>query len=313
MPRAIGTRTGVNEMVTSSPPAASRFWMISGVCRCTPPTWYAVAEPATSLASRSVRRLLPAPEVPTASTATRSSGSMTPGRDARSQREGDRRDVAPGNRNPSGTRQIAALFRAHGIQDQFGKPVRPRRVVLAAVELRPGLGIGQAVVGAAVDDEHVIGQLGGELARTCRAAGRGRRRRRRTAPPAVVSCSTRCASETRCGCTAESGWPAFWFAVTTVTSNSGCEESSRSSSPPAYPLAPATATDRDMDQPSVRRVGVRLFDEHGGGDVAKVLWISAAASPRVGARDGDDGERCPGCRSASGPRFVPYWLSVARG
>ena len=58
MPRAIGTSTGVNEMVGSVAPATRRFCRISGVCRWTPPTWYADAEPEISLASRSVRRRL---------------------------------------------------------------------------------------------------------------------------------------------------------------------------------------------------------------------------------------------------------------
>ena len=73
------------------------------------------------------------------------------------------------------------------------------------------------------------------------------------APPrtaGVVSCRVRWPSESRCGWTAASGCPAFWWAVTVVTSSSGCVLSSRRSSPPAYPLAPATATERGMVVPS---------------------------------------------------------------
>ena len=38
MPRGIGARTGVNETVTGPAPSPERFWTISGVCRCAPPT-----------------------------------------------------------------------------------------------------------------------------------------------------------------------------------------------------------------------------------------------------------------------------------
>src|SRR5690606_3910577 len=38
MPRDIGTRVGVKEMLTSGAPAARRFCAISGMCRCVPPT-----------------------------------------------------------------------------------------------------------------------------------------------------------------------------------------------------------------------------------------------------------------------------------
>ena len=78
MPRDMGTSTGVNESVASGPPATPRFCTISGMCRWMPPTWYADADPMISLASRFGLRLLPAPEGPTASTDTRSAGSMSP-------------------------------------------------------------------------------------------------------------------------------------------------------------------------------------------------------------------------------------------
>ena len=41
---------------------------------------------------------------------------------------------------------------------------------------------------------------------------------------------------------APSGWPAFDDAVSAPTSSSGCWRRRRTTSPPAYPLAPATAT-----------------------------------------------------------------------
>ena len=38
MPRLIGTSVGVKLTLTGAPAACDRFWIISGVCRCTPPT-----------------------------------------------------------------------------------------------------------------------------------------------------------------------------------------------------------------------------------------------------------------------------------
>ena len=78
MPRGIGTSSGVKLTVTV--PAGrrpDRFWMISGVCRWTPPTPYALALPMTSLPSRCGLAALPAPLVPDAAT-TMTSGSTRP-------------------------------------------------------------------------------------------------------------------------------------------------------------------------------------------------------------------------------------------
>ena len=52
--------------------------MISGVCRCVPPTPYALAEPITSEPSRFGFGALPAPEVPEAATTTMPVGSTMP-------------------------------------------------------------------------------------------------------------------------------------------------------------------------------------------------------------------------------------------
>lgn len=54
------------------PAAADRFWIISGVCRWTPPTPYGDMEPMTSEPSRCGLAALPAPEVPEAATTTAS-------------------------------------------------------------------------------------------------------------------------------------------------------------------------------------------------------------------------------------------------
>ena len=78
MPRGIGTSSGVKETVGVTPVASARACSISGVCRCTPPTWYADTEPITSLASSAWVGVRPAPEVPEADTATMSPGSASP-------------------------------------------------------------------------------------------------------------------------------------------------------------------------------------------------------------------------------------------
>ena len=73
----MGARVGVKETLTRRPAAAERFWTISGVWRCTPPTPYGLIEPMTSLPSRCGLSALPAPEVPVAATTT-ASGSARP-------------------------------------------------------------------------------------------------------------------------------------------------------------------------------------------------------------------------------------------
>src|SRR3954470_15371947 len=77
MPRLIGASVGVNDTVTGRPAAAVSCSAISGVCRCAPPTPYALIEPMTSLPSRCGLTDRPAPEAPDAATTT-ASGSTTP-------------------------------------------------------------------------------------------------------------------------------------------------------------------------------------------------------------------------------------------
>ena len=116
---------------------------------------------------------------------------------------------------------------------------------VAAVERLPGRRVGEPEVGAAVDDHACRrGSCGGDRGRTRRAAARGRRRRGRRASRRRSAPSTRSASGTRCGWCAPSASPALEPAVSAPISTSGCASSRRSSSPPAYPLAPATATVR---------------------------------------------------------------------
>lgn len=59
------------------PAAAERFWIISGVCRCTPPTPYGDMFPMTSEPSRCGLAALPAPEVPDAATITASASTRS--------------------------------------------------------------------------------------------------------------------------------------------------------------------------------------------------------------------------------------------
>ncbi len=77
MPRGIGTSSGVKLTRTSPSVSPERFWTISGVCRCVPPTPYADALPITSLPSRCGLTALPAPLVPEAATTT-TSGATRP-------------------------------------------------------------------------------------------------------------------------------------------------------------------------------------------------------------------------------------------
>ncbi len=77
---------------------------------------------------------------------------------------------------------------------------------------------------------------------TGRAAAPGRPRRARPAPRPWSAPAPGPARGTRCGWSAPSISPALDPAVTAPISTSGCDSSSRSTSPPAYPLAPATAT-----------------------------------------------------------------------
>ncbi len=78
MPRDIGTSTGVNETLTGWSAYGVRFCSISGVCRWTPPTPYAEAEPITSAPSRCGFGALPAPDVPLTATTTSWPGSTRP-------------------------------------------------------------------------------------------------------------------------------------------------------------------------------------------------------------------------------------------
>ena len=112
----------------------------------------------------------------------------------------------------------------------------------AAVEPLPLPRVGEPEVGAAVDDHAWPRPARRRSRRTGRAAAPGRRRRGRPGPPTVVGSSTRSASGTRCGWRAPSGWPALLAPVRAPISTPGWPSSRRSSSPPAYPLAPATAT-----------------------------------------------------------------------
>ncbi len=156
--------------------------------------------------------------------------------DGRGQAErGDRR-VAAGDRDPRRLPQHVALA------GELGQAVGPGAGVGAAVELLPLGGVLEPVVGAAVDDER--------RPRRARAAigpdwPCGSARKTTSWPASVsalVSTRTRSASGTRCGWRLPSVSPALLPAVSAPISTCGWASSRRSSSPPAYPLAPATAT-----------------------------------------------------------------------
>ena len=163
MPRDIGTSTGVNDSVTPSPPAAARFCRISGLWRWLPPTAYGAADPWISLASRCGFRLLPAPDVPTASTGHEVVRPDHLRLDAGRERQRDGGHVASGNRDALRADQVPPLPAAVG-QHEFRQPVRPRTVELAAVERCPGGFVCESMIGTAVDDEGVIAEVLREFA-----------------------------------------------------------------------------------------------------------------------------------------------------
>ena len=89
------------------------------------------------------------------------------GRDPGRQPERDGGDVAAGHGDALGAHQCAALGRRRGLPgvQQLRKAVGPAPGVGAAVELPPGRGVGQPVVGAQVEHDRVRVELGRELAR----------------------------------------------------------------------------------------------------------------------------------------------------
>ena len=80
--------------------------------------------------------------------------------DAGGQRQGHGRRVAAGSGDAAGPREPVALRARHA--RQLGDAVAPRAVVVAAVERRPVVGPLEPVVGAAVDDEGLGRELGGD-------------------------------------------------------------------------------------------------------------------------------------------------------
>ena len=169
----------MNETRTGAPAAAVMICTISGLCRCTPPTPYADAAPITSEPSSDTFGAFPAPDVPDAATTT-TSGADQVGRERRRRRQRGHRRVAARDRHPP--RAAQCLPRA----GQFGQPVRPGTWPgtggAAAVEALPGNGIGQAMIGAAVDHHGVRRRAGPRSRATARAAAPGRPRRDRPTP-----------------------------------------------------------------------------------------------------------------------------------
>ncbi len=154
-----------------------------------------------------------------------------PGGETRGERQRHGGRVAARDGDPAGAGQHLALRRAVGV-DELGQAVGPGAGVLAAVELRPGRGVGQPVVGAAVDDDDVRRQVGGDADRWPVRQGE-----EDDVVPGealgVVGPRTRSASGSRCGWCSPRSEPAFEAAVRAPISVSGWPSSSRSSSPPA--------------------------------------------------------------------------------
>ena len=239
MPRGIGTSIGVKLTRHRSPSvrAAEVLDDLGGVPvrrrrRRTP-----TALPITSLPSRCGLAALPAPQVPEAATTTTSWLDQA-GRDRRGEGQGRRRSgSSPGPRSACAPRSVVALA------GQLGQPVGPGAGVRRRRRTAPTAAASASRKSAPQSmTSDVVAQLGRERRRTGRAAGPGRRRRGRRASRRSSRSSTRSASGTRCGWSAPSVSPALLPAVRAPISTSGWPRSRRSSSPPAYPLAPATAT-----------------------------------------------------------------------
>ncbi len=109
-----------------------------------------------------------------------------------------------------------------------------------AVVRLPRLGIAQPVVGAEVDDLHVRRQLRGDRGRL--AVRQGEEDQVGAGQAARVGGGEGQLEVDQMRVDGATGVPAWEWAVAAAISNSGCPASRRSSSPPAYPLAPATAT-----------------------------------------------------------------------
>ena len=119
----------------------------------------------TSLPSRWGFSDLPAPEVPVAATTTTSVGWTSPAASAGARPEHDGGGIAAGHGDAGSTGELLALA------GQLGQPVGPGALVRGFVELLPGLGGLQPVVGRSVDDHYVIPQLRSQL--TGGAVGQG--------------------------------------------------------------------------------------------------------------------------------------------
>ena len=159
-----------------------------------------------------------------------------PGRDRGRHGEGRDRRVAAGYGDPACPAEGVALTR------QLGEAVGPRAGVLTAVEGRPLRRVPRAGSRRRSRRPASAREAPRRPPPTRRAAAPGTRRRGRSGSRPWSPASTRSASGVRCGWRDPSLPPALLPAVTAPTSTSGCARSRRSSSPPAYPLAPATAT-----------------------------------------------------------------------
>ena len=169
----MGTSTGVKLTRTCSSVRAARFWMISGVCRCVPPTPYADSV-AHHLAAEQVRLGRLAGAARAAGRDDHDVGLDEAGRYRR--RQGQRRDsrVATGHGDPPRAAQHVALAR------QLGKPVGPGAGVVAAVEATPRSSRRSSRKSAPQSiDDRVVAERPRRSPPTDRAAGPARPRRDR--------------------------------------------------------------------------------------------------------------------------------------
>ena len=235
--------TGVNDTVTVAVGHARRPWAISGVCRWTPPMLYAAGRPdhlgaeqvglggapgAGGAADRDHgdRRARPGPR------RRREAAPAVPRSDSnRGRRSGWRRAGGPGHR----------AVRA-------GRRARCRRAASRRTRSQ-AVGVGEPEVGTAVDDHGVGVRVARPAPPSGRAAARGTPRRGRRAPRAsVVSEHPRRQRQQVRVMLGERACPRSSAAVSAPmvsrpSAYAGWPSSSRRISPPAYPLAPATATE----------------------------------------------------------------------
>lgn len=148
--------------------------------------------------------------------------------------------IAAGHRDAAGAAQLVPRAR------QLGQPIRPATGVRRPVEPLPDGGVGEPKV----RPQSMISVSGLSCCANTAECPCGKAKKTASWPPstaASVGSTTRWASGVRCGWCSPSVLPALVAAVSAPilsrpSAYAGCPSSRRRISPPAYPLAPATAT-----------------------------------------------------------------------